>query len=84
MSKDYKIIAADFGISGTDAVNKFTSNNPGWTLYNVVPSDKTGMSFAFIFERPKKEDPKNTPPTGGTEAALLTENTNVLAFRKAA
>jgi hypothetical protein len=84
MSKDYKIIMAEHGISGTDAVNKFTTNNPGWTLYNVVPSDKPGMGFAFIFERPKKEDPKNTPPTGGTEASLLTESTNVVSFRRAA
>lgn len=79
MSKDYKLISADTGISGTDAVNKFTTNNPEWMLYNVVSGPQ---GFVFIFERPKKEDPKNTPPTGGTEASLLTEN--VVAFRRAA
>ena len=83
MSKDYKIVGADFGISGTDVVNKFTTNNPDWALYKVIPG-AGGFPFAFVFEREKKADPKNTPPTGGTEAALLTENTNVLAFRKAA
>jgi hypothetical protein len=86
MSKDYRVIAASTGTSGSDAVNKFTEGNPDWTLFNVVASAHTNSAgeCLFIFERPKKDKPKTTPPTGGTEAALLTEHTSVIPFRRAA
>jgi hypothetical protein len=82
---DYKIIMAGAGITGTDAVNKFTTNNPDWRLYNVVPigtSQEAG--FGFIFERPKKEKPDDSTPGGALkDAALLTEN-NVVPLRRVA
>jgi hypothetical protein len=79
-AKDYRVVLAGTHMSGADDVNKFTTNNPDWTLFNVIPVNPTHL--AFVFERPKKDGPTTTPPTGGTEAAVLSEN--VVAFRKAA
>lgn len=70
------------GTSGANAANKFTDNNPEWNLFNVVPAQSDAL--LFIFEREKKVGPKNPTPTGGTEAALLTESTNVVQMRRAA
>lgn len=79
-NKDYKIVIAETGISGTDKVNEFTTKNPQWSLFNVI-SHPPG--FAFIFEKDKERAPTSTPPTGGTTAALLTEN-NIIPMRRAA
>lgn len=79
---DYKMVTvADEGLSSTDAVNKFTSSNPEWTLFNTVP---IGSKLAFIFTRPKKEAPSDGTPGGALkDPALLTES-SVIPFRRAA
>lgn len=85
MPKQYKTMTADSGISGCDAINKFLATNTEWRLWNVVASGTNTNMSVFILERDAPDGPKAPGPNGGsTEAALLTESTNVIPLKRAA
>lgn len=85
MAKEYKIITGENGLTGCEALNKFLSQNTEWKIWNTVGSMINGNAVNFILERDAPNKPNGNGPAGGsTEAALLSEGTNVVSLRRAA